>query len=41
MDEVGPFYRLLPRYSFLIPNADVSTARKKEIKRLSDFGGVH
>lgn len=37
MDETGLFFRLLPRYSLLMPNEDISTTRgKKKIQRL-DF----
>jgi hypothetical protein len=30
MDETGLFFRLLPRYSFLMPNEDISTIRGKK-----------
>jgi hypothetical protein len=33
MDEIGLFFPLLPRYSLLMPNEDISTARgKKKVK---------
>jgi len=33
MDETGLFFRLLPRYSILMPNEDIlSTRRKKKVK---------
>ena len=41
IDETGLFHRLLPHYSLLMPNEDVSTVRgKKESKRLGDFGSM-
>ncbi len=30
MDETGLFFRLLPRYSLLMPNEDISTTRRKK-----------
>jgi hypothetical protein len=30
MDETGLFFRLLPRYSLLMPNEDISTTRGKK-----------
>jgi hypothetical protein len=39
MDETGLFHRLLPHYSLLMPNEDVSTVRgKKKIKRSGESG---
>jgi hypothetical protein len=33
MDEIGLFFRLLPRYSILMPNEDISSTRgKKKVK---------
>jgi hypothetical protein len=30
MDEIGLFFRLLPRYNLLMPNEDISTTRGKK-----------
>jgi len=30
MDEIGLFFRLLPRYSLLMPDEDISTTRRKK-----------
>jgi len=30
MDETGLFFRLLPKYSLLMPNEDISTTRGKK-----------
>jgi hypothetical protein len=30
MDETGLFFRLIPRYSLLMPNEDISTTRGKK-----------
>ena len=35
MDETGLFHRLLPRYTLLMPNKDVSAVRGK--KKLKDW----
>ena len=33
MDETGLFYRLLPRYTLLLPDEDDKTVRGKKIKK--------